>query len=120
VKVICRRKGNVIATVDPDGEFLAWTIEDWDLEKIQRLVKRDGPPEDDAGLSPRLQPEREEVRVNVFSSQAERYQIDSKWWGNLPAWCRRCGGTHLVGVEDLRTGVRAGSREVLVEGETVR
>lgn len=79
-----------------------------------------GRPSDAADGTPRLKPERMQIRVELFSTEAEEYQVDSKWWGTLPAWCKRCGGHHRVSVDTLRTAYWDQARDVLVPGNTVR
>jgi hypothetical protein len=38
----------------------------------------------------RLHEVRETVAVLLHSAEAERYTLDPKYWGTLPAWCREC------------------------------
>jgi len=115
VKVICQSTKNIVATVE-DNIYRATTIDDWELEKIRRL--RTGPHRVSTGE--RLRPEPREIEVDVFSYEADHFQISSQWWGQLPAWCRRCGAVLLVEVKELRDAVRDRRDTVLVTQRAVR
>jgi hypothetical protein len=119
MKVVCARNRNVIATVDEHANFLTWTIDSLDLEEVQRLVQT-RLVQGRTSEGPRIKPEREQVKVELFSTDAGEYQVDLRWWGTLPAWCKRCGGHHLVNVVELRTAYWNQRRDVLVATEAVR
>jgi hypothetical protein len=40
--------------------------------------------------------------VPLSSPEAQRWVLDRDRWGTLPAWCRRCGQTRWVSLDDLR------------------
>lgn len=109
VRVACPIKGDMIAVVE-DNIYSTNVVDEWEVEKIRRLRHVPGR---------RLRPESREVRVDLFTDEADHFQIEAKWWDNLPAGCRRCGAIHLVRVADLRAALRARRREVLAQAEAL-
>ena len=116
VRVACPIKGDMIAAVE-DDIYLTNVVDEWEVEKIRRL--QSSRPGRSSRSVQRLRPQSREVQVYLFGEDADRFQIDSKWWGNLPAGCRRCGAIHLVRVADLRAAVHARRREVLAQPEAL-